>query len=352
MEGLVITGFPGNGIEVTGGSAIQNTITNNLIYDNGLLGIDLNDDGVTVNDPGDVDTGPNDLLNYPELDSLYMNPDSSFTAYGFAAANDIIEFFVAHSVGDSTRPLDPTGYGEAYSFIGTDTADGSGNFAFDITKETGQFSSITMTATDISGNTSEFSNNYLLIPAPLIIVGYSPINLTITDPNGEYIGRDADDNLFYSAGLEPPEKATYIDGEFVNDSITIVNPVYGDYKIDVITESGAPSSAVYSMGIRINGTHEAIMTANAPVPDPGETDSYTYEVEEDWHFINGDANRDGIINILDVVYLINYKYKGGPSPDPIIAGETDCIDPINILDIVYLINFKYKGGPEPCAIEE
>ncbi|MCP4712835.1 MAG: hypothetical protein GY869_29770, partial [Planctomycetes bacterium] len=40
VEGLTITGFPGNGIEVTGGSAIENSITNNLIYGNGLLGID------------------------------------------------------------------------------------------------------------------------------------------------------------------------------------------------------------------------------------------------------------------------------------------------------------------------
>jgi len=31
-------------------------------------------------------------------------------------------------------------------------------------------------------------------------------------------------------------------------------------------------------------------------------------------------------------------------------GDVDCNDDINILDIVYLINFKYKTGPEPCEI--
>jgi len=66
----------------------------------------------------------------------------------------------------------------------------------------------------------------------------------------------------------------------------------------------------------------------------------------------GDSNLDTRIDILDIVYLINYKYKDGPEP---LAAETadpnaDCN--IDILDIVYLLNFKYKNGPDPlmgCA---
>ncbi|MCP4704252.1 MAG: hypothetical protein GY865_06560 [candidate division Zixibacteria bacterium] len=29
-------------------------------------------------------------------------------------------------------------------------------------------------------------------------------------------------------------------------------------------------------------------------------------------------------------------------------GDVDCNEDINILDIVYLINYEYKGGPDPC----
>lgn len=54
-------------------------------------------------------------------------------------------------------------------------------------------------------------------------------------------------------------------------------------------------------------------------------------------------------NILDIVYLINYKYKNGLEPFPFEAGEADCEPPINILDIIYLINYKYKNGPPPCS---
>src|SRR5205823_6233993 len=45
----------------------QDAITQNSIDANGVLGIDLSNDGVTPSDAGDPDTGPNDLQNFPTL---------------------------------------------------------------------------------------------------------------------------------------------------------------------------------------------------------------------------------------------------------------------------------------------
>jgi len=69
--------------------------------------------------------------------------------------------------------------------------------------------------------------------------------------------------------------------------------------------------------------------------------------------VSGEADGSTPISILDVVYIINFKYKEGPDPIPyaLCSADAECDCDIDILDIVYLINFKYKEGPSPCACE-
>lgn len=66
-------------------------------------------------------------------------------------------------------------------------------------------------------------------------------------------------------------------------------------------------------------------------------------------YIVGDASGDGQIDIADVIYLINYLYKGGPSPNPIEAGDANCDQIINSADVVYLINYLFISGPPPAC---
>lgn len=63
--------------------------------------------------------------------------------------------------------------------------------------------------------------------------------------------------------------------------------------------------------------------------------------------LRGDVNRDGVINISDVVYLINYLFIGGPAPDPLELGDANCDGVVNGADVVYLINYLFIGGPPP-----
>jgi hypothetical protein len=85
--------------------------------------------------------------------------------------------------------------------------------------------------------------------------------------------------------------------------------------------------------------------------DSGMVGSFsdTVFVENQGEFIRGDANGDGVINSADVVYLINYLFKGGPPPEPLEAGDVNCDGIINSADVVYLINYLFKGGPPPCG---
>jgi hypothetical protein len=63
----------------------------------------------------------------------------------------------------------------------------------------------------------------------------------------------------------------------------------------------------------------------------------------------GDANADGKVTVSDVVYLINYLFKGGPAPKPFEAAEANCDGKVTVSDVVYLINYLFKGGPQPIC---
>lgn len=59
--------------------------------------------------------------------------------------------------------------------------------------------------------------------------------------------------------------------------------------------------------------------------------------------IPGDANSDGVIDIADIVYLINYLFIGGPPPNPLSLGDFNQDGQVNIADIVALINYLYQS---------
>ncbi|OGC84119.1 MAG: hypothetical protein A2W07_05130 [candidate division Zixibacteria bacterium RBG_16_43_9] len=64
--------------------------------------------------------------------------------------------------------------------------------------------------------------------------------------------------------------------------------------------------------------------------------------------LRGDANNDAKVTIADVVYLVNYLFKGGPPSYLLEAGDANCDGNVTVSDVIYLINYLFKGGPKPC----
>ena len=74
--------------------------------------------------------------------------------------------------------------------------------------------------------------------------------------------------------------------------------------------------------------------------------SYTYTATA---LTPGDVNADGATNPLDVVFLVNFVYKGHDSVSPIEAfGDCNCDGQVNPVDVVMLVNYVYKSGAVPC----
>jgi len=66
-------------------------------------------------------------------------------------------------------------------------------------------------------------------------------------------------------------------------------------------------------------------------------------------FVCGDADGNGIVEITDAVFLLDYIFSSGSAPEPLEAGDADCNGIIEISDAVYLITYIFVSGPSPCA---
>jgi HYR domain len=152
------------GIKIFEG-AIGELISANGIAFNGALGIDLNGDGVTMNDHCDGDnTGANNLQNYPDLTSASSSGGMTTvtgTLDSIANMTFRVEFFANAS-------CDPSGHGEGQTFLGSTDVPTDGNCSAPINSMVsgnlgGQFITATATRLDTSTmpptpvETSEFS---------------------------------------------------------------------------------------------------------------------------------------------------------------------------------------------------
>ena len=67
----------------------------------------------------------------------------------------------------------------------------------------------------------------------------------------------------------------------------------------------------------------------------------------------GDGNGDTNVNLLDVLYVIDYLYGNpqGPAPVPLESGDANADYAVNLLDILYLIDHLYGTpiGPAPIC---
>jgi CSLREA domain-containing protein len=163
-EGNLISGNLGDGVRVQQ-SSTNNLIVGNSIIGNGGLGINLAIEGeapscITSNDPGDIDSGANQLQNFPVLTRIgYYKNGTSVMVEGVLDSQPLGTYSI-HFYGNDT--CDTSGYGEGQVYLGmvnvSTDSNHQANFVADLSLTKG-YSCITATATDHNGNTSEFSSN-------------------------------------------------------------------------------------------------------------------------------------------------------------------------------------------------
>jgi SdrD B-like domain/Right handed beta helix region len=249
------------GAGVTVFSGTSNTIRQNSSYMNAQLAIDLGGDGVTTDvGPSGHAGGPNLFQNFPDnlaavtssgqitiTGTLDLTPGAPFT----------IDFY-------SSAAPDPSGYGQGQNWLGSATVKPDGTFTATFAAPASGQGYVSATATDSSGNTSEFSRTVAVTKAKATLGGhvFNDIvgdGLTPDDtPLAGVVVRlylESDHNSVLDSGDGAPIATTTSDP---NGLYTFTNLAPGTYYVQEIAPSGyvrtAPSQSAYFTNTAVAGT--------------------------------------------------------------------------------------------------
>lgn len=227
-----VLGNGGNGLVVQTNAAVGNRLLGNVLLNNALLGIDLGRDGITLNDAGDADIGPNLKQNYPSLTAATLSVSGTLTITGTLDSTPSTTIRVEY-FGNSV--CNPSGYGEAeYLLLSKDvTTDGSGvaNINEAINGMTIEPKIITATATDPAGNTSEFS-----ACRPVICSSIAPLGTTLIMLGPDTVGWSAPVDVTWVKG-NVPDVGTY--------TITDSGSILADSSLSIAGDNPGPGDAMY-----------------------------------------------------------------------------------------------------------
>ncbi len=150
-------------------------------------GPDVYDLGITQNDADDLDTGANNYINFPVLNSVSQKDDQTTINFNLDAADSPTNQYRIELFANDTA--DETGYGEGQTFLGALTVSNGDNQQATLTLPAGlnivgKSITATTTAVDSSaqsgfGATSEFAKNVVAVAHSNATLAQTGANITL-----------------------------------------------------------------------------------------------------------------------------------------------------------------------------
>lgn len=231
-----ITGNAGAGIWSPLATDDNNLFTRNSLSGNGALGIDLNGDGVSGNDGARLSAQSNDGMDQPVFTVASLN-GATLTVSGYVGSAPNQSLFGNAQVEIFESDNDSSGYGEGLSYLGSLAADSNGNFSGSLTVSgliTGD--RITATASDSSGNTSEFGPNAAVVSGSRVIAGLQAL-YTFDEGSGTTVNDTSGVGAPLNLTIANPANATWVTGGLSVDASTIVQSASAAAKIIAACQS-------------------------------------------------------------------------------------------------------------------
>lgn len=389
----VITNCNNHGILTNGATLEGNTFSQNLIWNNGGMGIDIYYNNMAdENDQLDEDTGPNSMQNHPELTMVTLEGDQvTFFGTLHSSADDVftIECFASEA-------CDPSGFGEGQVYLGSieATTDASGDVTFgeSFDFEGDSSWSFSATATSSTGNTSEFCG-CLESSVPEPDIALNPEHMSATTPLGQDVSEEititndgsldltwslSDDMDWLTASstsgtIAPGESitltvdmlgSTLTSGDYTGTiTITSNDPDQADMVIDVtlsVTDQPyieySPGSFAIEQAPDIENQHDIEFTNTGS----GELDWWaTAPPPDDWIFVTGnnsgslDAGQSTTLDVnIDSYGLEPGEYSSEVTISSNATNEPFVLIPVNLTvsegmttPVVELFIYEYDWCP-------
>ena len=172
----------------------------------------------------------------------------------------------------------------------------------------------------------------------LLIAGDSQKPAKPATPEGEIEGKRGQEYTYTSSTTDP-------DGDSLYYLFDWGDGTYSEWVGSYASGEIAEASHIWTE----EGSYEIKVIAK---DDGGVFGEWSDPLPVNIFVLCGDTNNDWEINLGDVVYLINYLYRGGtePMPDLCVGDVQDPPDGVvDIGDVIYLINYLYRGGDPPTT---
>ncbi|MCC6592988.1 MAG: CSLREA domain-containing protein [Xanthomonadales bacterium] len=262
-------------IQLLASAGIGNVLAANNFGLSNLIPIDLGLDGLTPNDPGDGDSGPNGLQNFPVL-TLAERTDSGVRVVG-SFDSPVIGFEPSTVAVYASDQCHPNGHGPGTIYLGSFGMAGN---AFDVAVlsdvDLVQFEQITATVTRADG-TSEMGACIAASDPPPGIAVDSAADSTSTDGGCTQSGdantctlREAIQLANAQAGADNIRFAIPGDGPHLIGLAATLPPITGATSIDGYTQLGAvpnadglDSNAVLKIELAATGLSHALRTCTS-----------------------------------------------------------------------------------------
>ncbi|MDX6443283.1 MAG: hypothetical protein QOH71_357 [Blastocatellia bacterium] len=332
-----------DGVKISTAGDVDNLISQNSIFSNGKLGINLvaptdpssgAQEGVTDNDAGDGDDGPNHLQNFPvitdaaaDTQTIYGTLDSSMNGQPFT-----IEIFVNDA-------CDGSGNGEGKTFVAS-TQSSVGNFS--LTAPSGSFTAgqiLTATATDAKGNTSEFSSCFTATP----VSAGADLYIQKTDsPDPVTVGNDLTYTLtVFSNGPAAANDVQVTDT--LPDSVTFVSSTPSQGTCSGTTTVDCNLGTIYN-----GGTATVKIVVKAPNTPGSISNSASVSSLDDPLNENNTASAGTQVNACPTTFTVNDNGDAAAADGVCATGGAGCtlraaIQEANALPACGTIDINFSG---------